>query len=89
MKNFLLSSADPTKIALTVKSITGFLISMATVWLTVKGMPQEVQNVTDGLNMLADQVIILIGLVSQAIFGALAVWGLLRKLFYSLSKPTA
>lgn len=82
MKNFLQSSADPTQIALTVRGATGLLISIATVWFTMKGMPQEVQTVSDGLNLVADQVIVLVGLVSQVVFGAITLYALVRKVIY-------
>ena len=82
MKNFLQSSADPTKVALTVRGGVGFIISLATVWFTMKGMPQEVKTVSDGLNLVADQVIVLVGLVSQTVFGAITLYALVRKVIY-------
>ena len=89
MKNFLLSSADPTKVSMTIKGITGFLISLATVWLTMQGASGQATDIAGGLNQLADQIIVLIGLVSQFVFGAIAVYGLVRKLIYKLANPIA
>ncbi len=88
LKAFLLSSADPTKVATTVKGITGLLISTVTVIFTLKGMPQQAENVSQGLNIIADQIIVIIGLCSQVFFSAVAVWGVVRKIILSFTKPT-
>jgi hypothetical protein len=74
MNKFLASSADPTKLSLTIK---GVLLSLLPIILVVTGMTEEtVQPIIDG-------IVQIVFLVTSLISAVQIIYGLIRKIYFT------
>lgn len=83
---FLSSVADPGNLSLTVESFTKALLSAAAMYAVVKGL--DASAVTSQVQGIIDTAATGVTAGLTAYHAVMTVWGLVRKLWYMLAKPT-
>lgn len=86
LKSFLQSSVDPNKLSLTVQSLAKAIIFLVGYYAVSKGFDPTIA--TSQINQLTDVVINIIPAGFAVYHGIEAVWGITRKLIYSLGLST-
>lgn len=78
---FVRSSADPTKISLTVRGALVSFITIVTIWAGLAGVQLPSEMITEWV----EAIVVFVQSTVLTVSAAITAWGLFRKIWWSLS----
>ncbi len=82
MKNLFMSSANPEKISLTIKSIGAWIVTA----LVLLGATQEISGIENQLNTIVDELVNIVNTLFVLVSSVMSVYGVGRKIYYKFKK---